>query len=377
VRICIAGAGLAGAVLVWRLAGAAPQSWRIDWYLGTGAAGDGTGGERAAGNGAAGGTARDATAVSGGAVRAYETDLDQRALAAQSLAELLGSAVLRDWAGYRAGAAVSLRPSRDGLETAAAAINAVLPGSAHVAGAAELAGLGFAGLPPDAAAVVEAAAGWVSPARLRASVLADGAVRRRVRLVPGLFRPLTPRPAGAEHDLVVLATGPWTPAVLARAGLPAAGYRTKAIQYAVHPVAGGLPPQFVDGLTGLFGRPTGDGGLLLGLPTDRWDVEPDRPPADPALPAAAAELARARFPGLRLGPAGPPAVGCDCYPGPAAGGSGLALRPVPGVPALFTFTGGAGASAKTALAASRQASARLLAAGPDPQPTPAPTEGRR
>ncbi len=57
---------------------------------------------------------------------------------------------------------------------------------------------------------------------------------------------------------------------------------------------------------------------------------------------------------------------------------GLALRPVPGIPALFTFTGGAGGSAKTALAASRRASARLVAAGPHPEPPlAAPTEGRR
>ena len=189
---------------------------------------------------------------------------------------------------------------------------------------------------------------------------------------------------GAELDLldvggleVVLAVGAWTPAVLAAAGLPAAGYRTKSIQYVVHRVGGWRPPQFVDGVTGLFGRPTADGGLLLGLPTERWDVEPDRPPLDPALPESAAELARARFPALRLGAGGRPVHSCDCY----AGDPGLALRRVVDAHPLFTFTGGAGGSAKTALAASARAAVQLgrvcgPPAGREPRPTvPGPPAG--
>lgn len=344
-RVCIAGAGLAGSLLAWRLAADAPADWTVDLLAGR--------------------AVRDATAVSGGAVRAYEIEAGQRALALASLAELAGSPVLRDWAGFRPGEALTLRPTTAGLAGAAAEIEAVLPGSATVLGPEELARRGFAGVPAGAAALAERTAGRLSPARLRHSVLADRQLRRRVAVRETRLAAVTPR-LTADHDLVVLALGPWTPALLG----PAAGYRTKAIQYAVHPVAAGLPPQFVDGLTDLFGRPTDDSGLLLGLPTDTWDVPPDRPPVDPGLVARAAELARARFPDLRLGPAGPPVVSSDCY----ATDPGLALRPVPGIPALFTFTGGAGGSAKTALAASRRASAELLGTGP--HPLTEPTEGR-
>lgn len=348
-RVCIAGAGLAGSLLAWRLAGSAPDGWTVQLLTGR--------------------TVRDATAVSGGAVRAYETDPGQRRQAAESLAELLASPVLRDWAGYRPAAAVTLRSSADGLAGAAADIEAVLPGSASMLDAAALERLGFADLPDGATGLLERTAGWLSPARFRAALLADRRLRRRVAVRETELGALTPRLA-RDHDLVVLALGPWTPAFLG----PATGYRTKAVQYAVHPVAAGLPPQFVDGLTDLFGRPTEDGGLLLGLPTDRWDVDPAHPPLTAELPGRAAALARARFPALRLGPAGRPVIGADCY----TDGPGLALRPVPGIPALFTFTGGAGGSAKTALAASRLASAQLLATGPHSEPTPAaPTEGRR
>jgi glycine/D-amino acid oxidase-like deaminating enzyme len=185
-----------------------------------------------------------------------------------------------------------------------------------------------------------------------------------------------------DYDVVVLAVGAWTPAVLAAAGLPAGGYRTKSIQYVVHRVGDWRPPQFVDGVTGLFGRPTADGGLLLGLPTERWDVEPDRPPLDPALPDSAAELATARFPALRLGAPGRPVHSCDCY----AGDPGLSLRRVVDAHPLFTFTGGAGGSAKTALAASSRAAVQLgrvpPPAGREPRPAVpgppagAPTAGR-
>ena len=219
-------------------------------------------------------------------------------------------------------------------------------------------------------------------ARLRDALLADGR-RRKVSIRDGRVRTVEPREGGrvrceiggrtGDYDVVVLAVGAWTPAVLAAAGLPADGYRTKSVQYAVHRVDGWRPPQFVDGVTGLFGRPTADGGLLLGLPTERWDVEPDRPPLDPALPVAAAELARARFPALRLGAAGRPVHACDCY----AGSPGLSLRRVVDTYPLFTFTGGAGGSAKTALAASSRAAIQLASGPPAGAPTAGRTEGRR
>ncbi|HZB49346.1 MAG TPA: FAD-dependent oxidoreductase [Mycobacteriales bacterium] len=358
-RACIVGGGLAGSVLAWRLSRSA--GWEVALV--------------AAGRGG------DATAASGGAVRAYEEDPGQRRLAAASLAELLASPTLRDWSGYRETGSVCLRADRAGLADAVEDIEAVLPGSVDVATAEELARDGWAGLPAGAVGLRERRAGHLSPARLRDAVLAD--CRPRVSISDRRVSTVQPRPdglvrcAGADYDVAVLATGPWTPAVLAAAGLPAGGYRTKAIQYAVHRAGGRPPPQFVDGLTGLFGRPTADGGLLLGLPTDRWDVDPDRPVADPALPPAAAALVRSRFPALRLGPGAPPVAASDCY----AETAGLALRRVVDTHPVFTFTGGGGGSAKTVLAAGARAALELgrsPATGPPAGALPAGrTEGRR
>lgn len=343
-RACVVGGGLAGSLLAWRLARATGLTAGWDVELVPGDPG------RA-----------DATAASGGAVRAYEEEAEQRRLAAESMAELLASPTLRGWAGFREVGSVCLRRDAAGLAGAVADIERVLPGSTEVLDRAGLERRGWAGLHDGAVAVGERLAGYLSPARLRDSLLTDTRLRRRVSVRAGRVEAVTLRDdgrvrcGGADYDVVVLAVGAWTPAVLAAAGLPAAGYRTKSIQYVVHRVGGWRPPQFVDGVTGLFGRPTTDGGLLLGLPTERWDVEPDRPPLDPGLPESAAELARARFPQLRLGTPGRPVHSCDCY----AGDPGLALRRVVDTHPLFTFTGGAGGSAKTALAASARAAVQL------------------
>jgi glycine/D-amino acid oxidase-like deaminating enzyme len=123
----------------------------------------------------------------------------------------------------------------------------------------------------------------------------------------------------------------------------------------VHRTDGWRPPHFVDELTGVYGRPTIDGGLLLGVPTPHWDVDPDHPPIDPELPERAAAAATARFPDLRLGAVIRRVAAADCYTDPP----GLALRPVDGP--IFTFTGGSGGSVKTALAASARAADDLVA----------------
>lgn len=128
----------------------------------------------------------------------------------------------------------------------------------------------------------------------------------------------------------------------------------------MHRVGDWRPPQFVDGITGLYGRPTADGGLLLGLPTELWDVDPDRPPTTPELLDTAAGLAAAVFPRLRLGPATARVGSADCY----AEQPMLSLRTVIDTDhRLFTFSGGAGSSVKTALAASHRAAIQLVEAG--------------
>ncbi|WP_412538116.1 FAD-dependent oxidoreductase [Longispora sp. K20-0274] len=334
-RVRIVGGGLAGGLLAWRLARLAP-GWRLEVFTGP------TG-------------RRDATAASGGAVRAYETDPGQRRLALDSLVELLGSETLRRWADFRPATATYLRRDRVGLDDAVAEIESVLPGSARVVDAAEL---GWAGLDPTDVAIVERQAGQISPGRLRDAVLADSAARCSESTLDHV---------DGSADLTVVAAGAWTGALLRASGLPAAGYRTKSIQYAVHPVEGPRPGQFVDGATGLYGRPDGAYGLLLGLPTDLWDVDPDRPPTTPALADRARRLAGERFPGLRIGPARLRIGSADGY----CDEPGLALRPVgPPGSGVFTFCGGAGGSAKTALAASRRAAARLVELGRTADPTP-------
>ncbi|MEV6521814.1 FAD-dependent oxidoreductase [Longispora sp. NPDC051575] len=339
-RVRIIGGGLAGALLAWRLSDLVPD-WRVEVVL-------------------TGRTGRvDATAASGGAVRAYEDDPGQRRLALDSLVELLGSPTLRRWADFRPSAATYLRRDRAGLDDAVAEIEHRLPGSARIADAAELAGLGWAGLAPGDVAVVERQAGQIAPGRLREAALADS----RARCLESTLDVV----ATGNADLTVVAAGAWTPGLLRASGLPADSYRTKSLQYSVHPVEGTRPGQFVDGVTGVYGRPDGAYGLLLGVPTDAWDIDPDAPPTTPALADRARRLAGERFPGLRIGPARLRIGSVDCYHDEP----GLALRPVgPPGHGVFTFTGGAGGSAKTALAASLRAATRLVESGRTAQPTP-------
>jgi glycine/D-amino acid oxidase-like deaminating enzyme len=333
--------------LAWRLA-RATTDWDIDLIPG----------ERCG---------ADATTASGGAVRAYERDPDQRQLAVASMVELLGSRTLRQWADYRQVGSVYLRPPSDSVASEVAELERELPGTVQLGSAAQLGMLGWAGVPPDAVAVLERCAGYTSPRRLRKAVLADGAVGRRVSVRVGAVGTVALADSGTigcvvagerrEYDIVVLATGAWTGPFLRANDLPADRYRTKSIQYATYPAGDWRPPHFVDELTGLYGRPTADGGLLLGLPTDRWGVDPDHPPMTPDLPDEAARLARARFPKLRIGPATRRVGSTDCY----ADQPGLALRPVVETPhRLFTFSGGSGGSVKTALAASHRAATQLV-----------------
>ena len=113
--------------------------------------------------------------------------------------------------------------------------------------------------------------------------------------------------------------------------------------------------------------PVDDGALLLGVPTRRWDVDPDRPGRTLELAGQAARLAEARFPRLRLGPPHRVVGAADCY----VAESVLALRPVPGgAGCLYTFTGGSGGAAKTALAASRRAATELVNAAALPELAP-------
>jgi X-X-X-Leu-X-X-Gly heptad repeat protein len=342
-RIAIIGSGLAGSLLAWRLA---QPPGVAELLLAPGPA-----------------AAADATAASGGAVRAYEVNPEQRALALASMAELAADPVLRAWSGFTDCGSIFLPDtgSAESLAGPVAEINATLAGSARLLDAEQLARDGWAGLAPDRIGIFERQAGYLNPDRFRRAVLADLAGRRSITLLSagqaGELGPDGFTLAGERWrcDLVVLAAGAWTPSVLRAAGFEAGDLSTKSIQYAIHRASGALPTTFVDDRSGLFGKPAPN-GLLLGLPTSGWSAPPSGVPADLALAERAAALATSTFPALRLHSAGPPVAAIDCY----AESGLLALRPVAGADGrLFTFTGGSGSAAKTALAASHRAAAQL------------------
>jgi len=350
VRVCVVGGGLAGSLLAWRLA-QLPAAPAVELRVHP---------------------TTDATAASGGAVKAFEGDAGQRELATESLAELLASPVLQTWSGYQRSRFLSMRATDDGLADAVAAIDAVLPGGTELVRGERLTDWH---LPGERAVVVEHHAGYTTPGAWRDHVLDDCATRG-VTIGHGVAGPITERPGGrvrcgdTDYDAVILATGPWTPQVLRANGFPDDGYRSKSVQYAVHETGPWRPPAFSDEVTGLYARPTSTGGLLVGLPAPKWDVDPDHPPLDEELLDRAAGLLGAFSPRLRLGPVTHRVAASDCYrPDP-----GLALVAVPGTRHLFTFTGGGGGSVKTALAASTAAASALIDAITTVQET---TVGRR
>jgi glycine/D-amino acid oxidase-like deaminating enzyme len=339
-RVIVVGAGLAGTLLAWRLRGRGADVVLVGP---PGRPGRETGSDRGV---------RDATAASGGLVRAFETDAAVAALALASLAELYEDARLRRWSEYRELGSVYLL---DGAASPCPPDGAVLLSGGEVERR-----FGFAGLPEGTVGVYEPRAGYLSPHRLRTSVLArlpqhdatpvehvDPAAVVRLRDGRSL-----------DGDAVVLAAGAWTPAMVAASGLPATptSLTTKHIQYTVCRVDGPELASFVDETTGLYGRADRTGHALLGLPSTQWGVDPAHAVPDPVLADRVLEVAAERLPGCRPRPVGEPVAASDCYVDPP----GLALRALAGN--VYTFTGGSGGAAKTALAASTAAAAALLGA---------------
>ncbi|HEU5471315.1 MAG TPA: FAD-dependent oxidoreductase [Actinophytocola sp.] len=341
-RIGVVGAGVAGALLAWRLRQAAP---RIAVHLYT-----------ATPRGA------DATGASGGLVRGFECAPDACRVAAASLAELRADPALRAAAAYQEIGSVYLLPPGVDPAGSVPVLDELLPGSATVLAGAELAArYPFRDLPAGTTAVAERRAGYLSPARLRDAVLDRlAAAGLTIRAMP--VRAVLPDPAlvladgtSAGYDTVVIAAGAWTPGLLAASGLPAEGLTTKQIQYTVYPGRSPGLGAFVDDGTGLYGRPAAD-GLLLGLPSDRWGVDPAGVRPDPRLVRQVAETARYRL-GLPAATDRPlrTVASFDCY----HDRPGLMLRATGAGAAVLTFTGGSGGAAKTALAASRTAAGTL------------------
>ena len=229
-----------------------------------------------------------------------------------------------------------------------------MPGSAELTSPAQAfgAGDGGPGWAGDRRIVVrERRAGGTSPRRCATRSSPTSPRGRGARVLDCALDGL----AAGAYDAVVLAAGAWTPGLLRSLGLPAEGYRTRSIQYTVYDAGPVRPPAFADERTGLYGLPTADGGMLIGLPTGEWTCRPGRRDRGPAR-AGACRVAAACLPGLKLGPARHRVAAADCFADPPV----LALRPVGG-PALglFTFTGGSGGCAKSALAASQRAALQL------------------
>ncbi len=328
VRIAIVGAGLAGSLLAWRLA-RRRSSAEVTLYASPPARGD-------------------ATSVSGGLVRGFETSADAARQAAESIAELLGDPLCREAAGYREIGSLYLLPSAAGIEQPLKIVDDWLPGSATLLDRTELCRLGLRNVPAGAVGVRERRAGYLSPARLRDTTLArlgPAVQHTKVTSVAPLILADGSRPS---HDVVVVAAGAWTPRLVDAGG----ALRTKHIQYAVCLAVLPTLGAFVDELTGLYGRPLSGELMLLGVPTDRWDVDPAAVAPDPDRLDTLRDAARQRFAAdvtpVRW------VASADCY----TDLGGLALRQAG--TGLFTFTGGSGGAAKTALAASRQAAAHLI-----------------
>jgi lysine/ornithine N-monooxygenase/glycine/D-amino acid oxidase-like deaminating enzyme len=356
-RACVIGAGIAGTLLAWRLS----ETVEVDLVTGP----PGT----------------DATAASGGGVRGFERHPLQRRLAIESLTELFES--LRDEAGYTETGCTYLLPSYAGLERAVAEVEDAHPGSTVILDRDELRRRGWHGLPDGTVGVCEQRAGFIRPDLLRTTLLRHLARGRKSRVLDGPVLRLVPHPDGSvscrlpgmsrRYDVVVVAAGPWTPGLLTGSALPAEPYRTKAIQIAIYTVDGDLPTMFVDETSGLFGRPTADGRLLLGVDTHRWSVPPGSSSPIPDLAARAVRIAGERLPHLRLSAPDHLVSNADCYADPPV----LTLWSVLGsTHRLFTFTGGSGGSVKTALAASRAAASDLLATG-ETRTTTSRTETQR
>ncbi|MEU8385230.1 FAD-dependent oxidoreductase, partial [Streptosporangium sp. NPDC048865] len=330
IKIAVVGGGIAGAMLAWRLCEVVRGS-AVHLYTGEP--------HRRA----------DASAASGGLTRAFEPDAALCLEAADSLAELHSNRELREWASYRETGSVYLLPGLGpGTEGLVELVRSRLPGSISLVSGAELSTRGtFRELPEGSVAVVEKRAGYLSPNGFRDRLLVE-LVRSGAFVIDGQVDGITAeaevRPSEgspARFDAVVVAAGAWTQSLLARTGLTDSGLRTKVIQYVLGPSGGKEPNAFVDETSGLYGRSYAEERILLGLPTDRWDITPGSAPIDPVLTSRILDVAEARIGYRPPGKAVKAVTAVECYH-PTGG---LSLRPL--AKGVYTFTGGSGGAGTT------------------------------
>jgi len=348
ISVCVVGGGIAGTTLAWRLA-SEPGVARVDVLLG-----------------AAFRLLQDATAASAGVVRGFDPDVNVSALATESLLELYSDPRLRRWAEYEELGSLYIR------ETVAEPsqlvhLEQLLPGSAELVSARRLRNGAWGDLPEGATAVFEARAGRISPGALRSELLRELSRCRCADLLAASLSRVTVTDGGTvhcelagapsrEYDVVVLAAGRWSGALLRASGLEAGELSTKAIECSVWRTPDWRPPPFVDETSGLYGAPLRGQELLLGVPVERWNLHPDWPQEHPEYRSEVTSWAARRLPGVRLGELKRRVVSADSY----LPGRTLSVEPVPDTGGgVLTFAGGSGGSIKTALAASRRAAAQV------------------
>ena len=129
---------------------------------------------------------------------------------------------------------------------------------------------------------------------------------------------------------MVLAAGPWTPAAAGR-GRAA----RRRLPHQGHPVRGaprcpaGARPSSWTGSPACSAGPRGRRAAARAARPSGGTSTRTAHRSTPALPAAAADLVRARFPALRLGAAAPPVAAADCYAGPPVSTSAGWRTPAP------------------------------------------------
>jgi glycine/D-amino acid oxidase-like deaminating enzyme len=348
ISVCVVGGGIAGSLLAWRLA-SEPDVARVDLLLGAAFRG-----------------LQDATATSAGVVRGFDPDVRVSYLATESLIELYSDPRLRRWAEYEEVGSLYIRTAEP-PSPQLSHLERTLPGSADLVGARRLRGRGWGGLPETVTGVFEWRAGRISPSALRSELLHELFRCRCADVLTASLAKLTVSDAGSvrcdllgassrEYDVVVIAAGRWTGVLLQASGLEPTDLQTKSIECSVWETRGWRPPAFVDETSGLYGTPLGRDQMLLGVPVEHWNVDPDWPPENPESRNEVTSWAARRLPSIRLGDLKRRVISADCY-GPART---LSLDPVADTRGcVHTFAGGSGGSIKTALAASRRAAAQM------------------
>jgi glycine/D-amino acid oxidase-like deaminating enzyme len=316
------------------------------------------------------GPASSASAVSGALIRAYDHEQPQRRLAVRATQLLWGRDDLAARHGFRRTGSLVLLGRQHLTEAAigvaelrAAGIRADLLSADEVADRwPDINGDGIDG------AVWEPGAGYAVTAVTLAALLdrvrraGVAVLHRRVRelTADGLISRGVP-PLRAV--VVVVAAGCGSAAVLAARWPTGRPPRTRRITYAIVDGGGRRLPSFADLTTGMWGRPDGRRGFLIGRPTQEWQV--------PVL--AGRDLSRAQLDWIRTGVrrrlpfVGTADVlttrfGTDLYlPG------GPLLGVLGGAPPTVVAAGWSGGGFKTATAAaehSASAALNLLSAAP-------------